>query len=181
MDARPNALSFPALDPLLPAAQAPLPAAASGHFIPEGPIELLCLRVGGQEYGLPLTSIQEIRRYQTATPLPGQSTAVLGVMELRGQVIALLDLRRLLNLPDVAKNDGLRATVVLVHHGSHLGLVVDEVLDVLPTEPGQFRALPPLPGPLSGRHLIALVSTGERRVLLLRPDDWFAAHATPAA
>ncbi|MFT7772755.1 chemotaxis protein CheW [Roseateles sp.] len=181
MDTTPNTLSFPALDTLTPDTLVRAAEPGAEPFVPDGPIELLCLRVGGQEYGLPLPSIQEIRRYQTATPLPGQATAVLGVMELRGQVIALLDLRRLLNLPDIAKDDGLRAVVVLVRDGSLLGLVVDEVLDVLPTEPEQFRAFPTLPGPLTRRHLIGLVSAGERRVLRLRTDDWFAAHATQAA
>jgi len=184
MDTISTALCFPTLDSLA-AAPPTFPGGAGADpdavIPPEGPFELLSVRVGGQEYGLPLPSIQEIRRYQTATPLPGQAAAVLGVMDLRGQVIALLDLRRLLNLPDVAEDDGRRAVVVLVRDERRLGLVVDEVLDVLRAEPGQFRPLPALPGPFARRHLAGLISADARRVLLLRADDWLAAHANRAA
>lgn len=142
------------------------------------PLELLCFRAGGQEYGLPLRSIQEIRSHQHATPLPGQGAAVLGVLDLRGQVIALLDLRQLLNLPCADEADAeLRAVIVLVQDGKRLGLVVDEVLDVLPVPPERLRLLPQLPGDFAHRHLRGLVSSDERRVLLLDPGLWIAAHA----
>jgi purine-binding chemotaxis protein CheW len=143
------------------------------------PLELLCFRAGGQEYGLPLRSIQEIRSYQQATPLPGQGAAVLGVLNLRGQVIALLDLRRLLGIPDDQDADAeLRAVVVLVQDEQRLGLVVDEVLDVLPVQPERLRLLPQLPGDFAHRHLRGMVSADERRVLLLDPSPWIAAHTS---
>jgi purine-binding chemotaxis protein CheW len=142
--------------------------------------ELLCFRAGCQEYGLPLRGIQEIRCHQNALPIPGQDTAVLGVLDLRGEVIALLDLRRLLGLPPASAQDAaLRAVIVLVHEERRLGLVVDEVLDVLSVSPEQLRLLPQLPGDFSHRHLRALVSTEpQRHVLLLDPNPWIAAHAS---
>lgn len=143
------------------------------------PLELLCFRAGGQEYGLPLRSIQEIRSHQQTTPLPGQAAAVLGVLDLRGQVIALLDLRRLLGLPDDQEVDAeLRAVIVLVQGEMRLGLVVDEVLDVMPVQPDRLRLLPQLPGDFAHRHLRGMVSSDERRVLLLDPSPWIAAHAS---
>lgn len=162
-----------------------LPAASVGSAAVEpaltgGPIlELLCFRAGGQEYGLPLRSIQEIRSHQQATPLPGQDMAVLGVLDLRGQVIALLDLRRLLGFRDAEGTDAdLRAVIVLVQNEQRLGLVVDEVLDVLPVQPERLRLLPQLPGDFAHRHLRGMVSSEERRVLLLDPSPWIVAHAT---
>lgn len=157
-----------------------LPDAASLSAEGDAALELLCFRAGGQEYGLPLRSIQEIRSHQHALPIPGQDTAVLGVLDLRGQVIALLDLRRLLSLPPApAEEAALRAVIVLVHEERRLGLVVDEVLDVLPVPPQRLRLLPQLPGDFAHRHLRALVSTEtQRHVLLLDPSPWIAAHAS---
>lgn len=170
-------LSHQATSARLPQAGSALieaPAQAAGL-----PLELLCFRAGGQEYGLPLHSIQEIRSHQQATPLPGQDAAVLGVLDLRGQVIALLDLCRLLNLPMATGEDAeLRAVIVLVQHGRCLGLMVDEVLDVLPVAPDRLRLLPQLPGDFAHHYLRGMVSSDERRVLLLDPSLWIAAHAT---
>lgn len=156
------------------------PDADPGADDAAGALELLCFRAGGQEYGLPLRSIQEIRSHQSALPIPGQDTAVLGVLDLRGQVIALLDLRRLLGLPPAPAEDAaLRAVIVLVHEERRLGLVVDEVLDVLPVPSQRLRLRPQLPGDFAHRHLRAMVSTeAQRHVLLLDPSPWIAAHAS---
>ncbi|UDF36763.1 UNVERIFIED_ORG: chemotaxis protein CheW [Shinella sp. XGS7] len=170
-----------------PSAAAAMPLALAGSVLPDaqggadeaaGALELLCFRAGGQEYGLPLRSIQEIRSHQSALPIPGQDSAVLGVLDLRGQVIALLDLRRLLGLPPAPAEDAaLRAVIVLVHEERRLGLVVDEVLDVLPVPPQRLRLLPQLPGDFAHRHLRALVSTEtQRHVLLLDPSPWIDLH-----
>lgn len=146
------------------------------------PVELLCLRLDGQEYGLPLPLIQEIRCFQTATPLPGQDSAALGVMSFRGQVIALLDLRRLLGLSDArGKPAGPRAVIVLGHQGRQLGLVVDAVVDVLLAQPSESRSMPRLPGLGPERHIRGLVLTDSRQVLLLHPHAWITAYASSAA
>lgn len=142
------------------------------------PLELMCLRVHGQEYGLPLDCIQEIRSYQTATALPGQDATVLGVMDLRGQIVALLDLRRLLGLPPAANAaPELRAVVVLVRGRQRLGLVVDEVVDVLPVASGMLRPLPWLAGHAAQRHLRGVVAADARNVLLLDPSPWLDGSA----
>lgn len=155
---------------LIPASKPPAPSAAVG------PLEMLCFRAHGQEYGLPLLCIQEIRRYQAATPLPGQAASVLGVLDLRGQVIALYDLRQLLNLPAAGDEDAeLRAVVVLVQGEHRIGLLVDEVLDVLAATPPMLHALPAMPSQSAHQHLRGMVTTGERHVLLLDPGAWLAA------
>lgn len=170
-----------ALSPQAPTATArppvsPLIESAASNGLP---LELLCFRAGGQEYGLPLRSIQEIRSHHGATPLPGQDAAVLGVLDLRGQVIALLDLRQLLRLPPASGEDAeLRAVIVLVRNEQRVGLVVDEVLDVLPVTPEGLRLLPQLPGDFAHRHLRGMVSTESRHVLMLDPGLWISAHAT---
>lgn len=145
---------------------------------------LLCFHVDGQEYGLPLSQVREIRRVGNATSRPGRDAAAVGDMNFRGESIALRDLRRLLGLPAAPamdEDDDPRAVVVLDHQGRHMGLVVDDVVDVLRVLPQELRSLPPLPGDTSPRHLPGVVLAGVRHVLLLDPSDWLAAQALPAA
>jgi purine-binding chemotaxis protein CheW len=179
-----NTLTFPLLRELPQVAADSTDVSIAESPILDAPVELLCFRLDGQEYGLPLHLIQEIRRYQVPTALPGQDAAALGVLNLRGQVIALMDLRQLLGLsafrPAVGEED-LRAVVVLVHKGRHLGLVVDDVVTVLHAQPEEFRGLPTMPGNTSQRHLRGLILAGARHVLLLHPSEWIAAYASPAA
>lgn len=166
----PDTLTFPVLND---SPQAPVEPAA---------LVLLCFHVDGQEYGLPLSQVREIRRIHTTTPLPGQDATALGEMDFRGEAIALRDLRRLLGLPAAAQaTDDLRAVVVLGQQGRHMGLVVDDVVDVLRVLPQELRSLPPLPGDISPRHLPGVILAGVRHVLLLDPSEWLAAQASPAA
>lgn len=151
------------------------------HLAEPAALVLLCFHVDGQEYGLPLSRVREIRRIQATSPQPGHDAAAPGAMDFRGEAIALLDLRRLLGLPAAPEaTEDLRAAVVLAHQGRHVGLVVDDVVDVLRVRQEELRSLPPLPGDISPRHLPGVVLAGVRHVLLLDPNEWLAACAPPA-
>lgn len=89
----------------------------------------VCFGVGDQVYGLPILAVQEVLREAQIEPVPGAAPQVLGVINLRGNVITVLDLRLRLGLPAPPAGSDSRI-VVLDHRGESFGLLVDRVADV---------------------------------------------------
>lgn len=92
--------------------------------------ELLLIEAGGQAYALPLGVVQEIRGWTNVTVLPTEDPACLGIINLRGNVLHVLDVRRLLNKPAAGPVQSNVVVVVNTEFAS-LGLLVDGVSDII--------------------------------------------------
>jgi purine-binding chemotaxis protein CheW len=93
--------------------------------------QVVVLRLGTEEFGVPIDSVQEIVRVpETLTHVPKAPPAVEGVINLRGAVLPVVDLRRRLGLNSVARHDGQRIVVFQIR-GALTGFIVDAVLEVL--------------------------------------------------
>lgn len=103
--------------------------------------QFLTFRLDEQEYGLELFKIQEIRGYAPVTPIPNVPAHVRGVMNLRGTVLPVVDLRMKFRLPPIEYNK-FTVIVIAVVAGKMVGLLVDAVSDVLNVSPDQLRAAP---------------------------------------
>lgn len=98
---------------------------ANGHEL------MVVFRLGAEEFGVPIANVQEIVRVPAAlTHVPQSPSAVEGVINLRGAVLTVVDLRRRLGLESVERNDGQRIIVLLID-GSRTGFIVDAVAEVL--------------------------------------------------
>lgn len=129
--------------------------------------EVLTFQIGEVEYGIPLSCVQEIRSYQLPTRLAGASSELLGVIDLRGAVVPLLDLRRRFAL-DQALFDSCTVIIVVQVDGRPIGAVADQVNEVLNLAPDQIHAMPQMPAAgLAQSHLRGLASVSDRRLLLL--------------
>jgi purine-binding chemotaxis protein CheW len=93
--------------------------------------QVVVFRLGSEEFGVPIDSVQEIVRVPEAlTHVPKAPEAVEGVINLRGSVLPVVDLRRRLGLPSVERNEGQRIVVLLIQ-GARTGFIVDAVAEVL--------------------------------------------------
>ncbi len=93
--------------------------------------QVVVFRLGAEEFGVPIDSVQEIVRVpESLTHVPKAPSTVEGVINLRGSVLPVIDLRRRLGLPTVARNDGQRIVVFLIK-GVRTGFIVDAVAEVL--------------------------------------------------
>lgn len=150
--------------------QAATPESATAALVPgaaaEAPREFLAFKLGAEEYALDILRVQEIRAYEVPTRIAGAGECVLGVVNLRGVIVPIIDLRRQLRLPPAAAD---AFTVVIVLNIGHrlVGLVVDAVSDVIALAPEQWRELPALQ---AAEHLLAL-GTVEQRLLMLLDID----------
>lgn len=132
--------------------------------------QLCTFLLDGLLFGVEVMSVQEVIRFQDTTNIPLASSMVRGLINLRGQIVTALDLRRRLALPDRAETDPPPVNVVLLTDDGAVSLLADEVGDVLTVSNSDFE-LPP--GTLRGeaRELIrGAYKLPDRLLLILDPD-----------
>lgn len=142
----------------------------------------LTFRCGGELYGLSIHELAEITRPMSTTPVPRTANFVVGIGNVRGTVIPIVDLAVRLRLVAVGPPASMR--VLIVNHGDELyGLVVDGVHDVVPIPPEEFE---PPPGALGGARagfIAALARQGSEILIILDlavvldPRDFVQANA----
>lgn len=91
----------------------------------------LIFHLAGQSYAAPLTRVSEVVRDGDVTPVPGAASDVLGIRQLRGRIVPVLDGRRRLGLTGAPADAAHSRIVVLSHQGHLVGLRVDTVGDLL--------------------------------------------------
>ncbi|GAM97332.1 positive regulator of CheA protein activity [alpha proteobacterium U9-1i] len=106
-------------------------------------LELLLFRIGAQEYCVDIQEVREIRGWAVATPLPQAPAYVRGVVNLRGAVLPIVDLADRLGFGAAEPN--VRSAIIVVEAGAALvGLLVDEVSEILSASPDALRPTPPV-------------------------------------
>jgi purine-binding chemotaxis protein CheW len=127
--------------------------------------EFLTFTLGAEEYGMDILKVQEIRGYDAVTAIANTPAFIKGVINLRGIIVPIVDLRIKFNL---GKIDYDQFTVVIILNlGTRVvGVVVDSVSDVLTLTPEQIKPAPSLSTSLDTRYIIGL-GTVEQRMLIL--------------
>jgi purine-binding chemotaxis protein CheW len=126
----------------------------------------LTFQLGGEEYGIDILAVQEIRGYGPVTHLANMPAFIKGVVNLRSNIVPILDLRVKFNLERVEYNE---TTVVIIVHAVDrvVGLVVDSVSDVVALEEGQIKAPPNLGSTIDITYIQGIATVEERLLLLL--------------
>jgi purine-binding chemotaxis protein CheW len=134
-------------------------------------------RVADMFMGIELTRVQELLRFQEMTSVPLAPSAIEGLINLRGQIVTALDVRRILGLPAVESEDSLPMNIVIQSEGGAVSLLVDEICDVLDVP---RQASTPLPEnmPAQQRDLIEQVYQLETGLLLILNTDRVLEGAT---
>ena len=134
--------------------------------VPSQAAEFLTFRVGPQDYGMDILKVQEIRGYTPVTRLANMPEFVKGVIDLRGTVVPILDLRIKFKL-DSVRYDEFTVVIVLNLAGRMVGVVVDGVSDVLALEAGQIMAPPEFSSAFDTRYITGVGSVGDRMLVLV--------------
>jgi purine-binding chemotaxis protein CheW len=129
----------------------------------------VCFRLGEQLYGLPILQVQELLGDAAIEPVPGTSEQVCGVINLRGNVVTVLDLRVCLGLsPGMSAAE---SRIVVVEHGSEsVGLRVDGVAEVRKVIDAAIRPSPNVGTMLSGGPVRGVYLRDGEMLTLLDPD-----------
>ncbi len=145
--------------------------------------QFLTFALGQEEYGVEILKIQEIKGFSQVTPLPNAPPYVKGVLNLRGTIVPIVDLRKKFNLPEMEYTPFTVIVVVQVA-GKTLGFIVDAVSDVLTVQGNAIQPTPDLHGQIDTACLTGLAPTGEqgeKLVILLDIDKVLTAGETAAA
>lgn len=126
----------------------------------------LTLFLGAEEYGLDVTKVQEIIRMLPITRVPRAPAFIRGVINLRGRIIPVLELRARLCLPSV---DEARETCIVVVRSAdlHMGIIVDAVREVLTIRDEELLPVPDFGTAIDTSYLSGLARREQRVVLLL--------------
>ena len=92
-------------------------------------LKLIIFKLGREEYGMDILRVQEIKRMMSITRVPSTPSFIKGVINLRGSVLPVIDLRTRLGLLEEELQDSARIIVVLVNEAT-VGFIVDEVVEV---------------------------------------------------
>ncbi|MEI7035972.1 chemotaxis protein CheW [Fulvimonas yonginensis] len=144
-------------NPVAPAAD----AAAAAQY--------LTVNLAHEEYAIDILAVREIRGWTPVTRIPQAPPYVLGVLNLRGAIVPVLDLRLRFGLTREAYT-ATTVTVVVTVAGRLFGVVVDAVSDVLDVQPDQVRPVPDMGTAVDTEYLKGLTAVEERMVLLLDVD-----------
>ena len=129
-------------------------------------MEVLSFRLGKEEYGISILKVQEIRGYDAVTRIANAPAFLKGVINLRGQIVPIVDMRIKFALGQ-AEYDAFTVVIILNIGRQVIGMVVDSVSDVITLAPEQVRPAPSIGGGIDADHLLGLGTVGERMLILL--------------
>jgi purine-binding chemotaxis protein CheW len=131
-----------------------------------GPNEFLTFALGGEEYGIEILKVQEIRGYEKPTTIANSPPFIKGVINLRGTIVPIIDMRVKFNL-ESAEYNAFTVVIILNVAGRVVGIVVDSVSDVITVAPDQLRPAPEFSSELETTYILGLGTLGERMLILM--------------
>ncbi|MCA1248606.1 chemotaxis protein CheW [Massilia sp. MS-15] len=131
--------------------------------------EVLSFRLAQEEYAISILKVQEIRGYETPTLLPSAPPCIKGIVNLRGAIVPIVDMRILFRLGEPSY-DQFTVVIVLNIRQHVIGMVVDSVSDVVTLLDEQIRPAPEMGASADGDAITGLGTVGERMLILLDID-----------
>jgi purine-binding chemotaxis protein CheW len=138
-------------------------AAASGAAAAN---EFLTFTLGAEEYGVDILKVQEIRGYDTVTRIPDAPDFIKGVINLRGTIVPVVDMRLKLKLAKVEYN-AFTVMIILNVANRVVGMVVDGVSDVINLTPDQIKPAPEFSGAMNTSYITGLGTIDQRMLILM--------------
>jgi purine-binding chemotaxis protein CheW len=135
----------------------------------ESAIEVLAFTLGQEEYGLSILKVQEIRGYDSVTRIANAPDFIKGVVNLRGIIVPIIDMRIKFNL-GTPTYDQFTVVIILNISGRTIGMVVDSVSDVITLTSQQLKPPPQMGSALDTEYLIGLGTLDDRMLILVDID-----------
>lgn len=135
----------------------------------DGVLEALAFKLGNEEYGIKILKVQEIRGYESVTRIASAPEHVKGVVNLRGTIVPIVDMRIKFKLGEPTYNQ-FTVVIILNIQDRVVGMVVDSVSDVISLTAEQIKPAPDMGGSLTNDYLLGLGTVDERMIILVDID-----------
>ena len=132
--------------------------------------EFLTFTLGSEEYAIDILRVQEIRGYDQVTAIANSPAFIKGVINLRGAIVPIVDLRIKFNLPSVTY-DPFTVVIILNVLNRIVGIVVDSVSDVLALTRNEIKPAPEFGGSFDTQYLMGLATVEERMLILVNIEQ----------
>jgi purine-binding chemotaxis protein CheW len=143
---------------------------ATMDAVPSKALEYLAFTLGKEEYGVSIQKVQELRGYETVTRIANAPAFIKGVVNLRGIIVPIIDMRIKFNL-GTPSYDQTTVVVILNVAGRVIGMVVDSVSDVVMLTPEQIKLAPDMnTGVMNTDYLTGLGTIDDRMLILVDID-----------
>ncbi len=128
--------------------------------------ELLTFTLGSEEYGIDILKVQEIRGYDAVTTIANAPEFIKGVINLRGIIVPIVDMRIKFGLGNVTYNN-LTVVIILNVASRVVGMVVDGVSDVIALTAEQLKAAPEFSGTMDTQYITGLGTVDDRMIIVV--------------
>jgi purine-binding chemotaxis protein CheW len=128
--------------------------------------KVIVFALGSEEYGIEVENVRTIERMQTMTRIPKSPDYIKGVINLRGLVIPIINLRSRFGLPETKYTDSTRIIIIAAGE-NEVGLIVDSANDVIDFDSDQIDNPPEIVGGIKAKYLQGIAKVGESRLLIL--------------
>ncbi|MBS0308948.1 MAG: chemotaxis protein CheW [Proteobacteria bacterium] len=129
-------------------------------------MEFLAFRLGEEEYGVQILKVQELRNYENVTTIANAPNFIKGVINLRGRIVPIIDMRIKFNLGNPTYDQF--TVVIILNVANHIiGMVVDSVSDVITLTPGDIKPAPEMGAAFDTQYLIGLGTIDQRMLMLI--------------
>jgi len=138
--------------------------------------QFLSFRLGGEDYGIDIFRIQEIRGWTEVRKIPGAPAWILGILKLRGNVIPIVDMRLRFGMEISGANE--RTVIIILNLGLNdevqdVGIVVDDVADVVGVPEDHIRAAPRMGAAVDMEYLEGIATMTDGMLMLLDAPKLF--------
>lgn len=129
-------------------------------------LQLVSFKLGKEEFGVDILKVQEINRMMKITEMPNAPEFVEGIVNLRGRIIPIVDLKKRLDLPPKEHDNSTRIIVVDLA-GKTVGFIVDEVSEVLRIESSITEPPPEMAAGINSEYITSVAKLEDRLLILL--------------
>lgn len=140
-------------------------------------IQWVTFHLENEKYGIKVMQVQEVLRMTEIAPVPGAPHYVLGIINLRGNVVTVIDTRRRFGLPDAEADDETRI-VIIEADNNVVGILVDSVAEVVDLRASEIETAPNVGNDESSKYIQGVSSRGDELLILvdvnklLSDEEW---------